>query len=220
MPQMSQVEGACNWHADCISRELHVNFSTVSCLQHRFRELCSMSNHPHNRRPRVWAGRNYKQRTQLRFRDGNLNAQRYHDEILRPIVMWIIHRHHLMFQHENAWPCRKDLYTITGSWTCPSSSTLQTCHPLSMFGMLWIDVYNCVLQFLPISNNLAQLLKCGTTFHRPQSTKKRRCDALHEANGGHPRYWLVFWSTFLPFFKGIGDKQMHICIPSHVKSID
>jgi hypothetical protein len=28
------------------------------------------------------------------------------------------------------------------------------------------------------------------------------------------------WSTPLPFFKGICDQQIHICIPSHVKSID
>jgi hypothetical protein len=27
-----------------------------------------------------------------------------------------------------------------------------------------------------------------------------------------------FWSTLLPFFKDIGDEQMHI--PNHVKSID
>ncbi len=28
------------------------------------------------------------------------------------------------------------------------------CHPLSMFGMLWISVYDSVFQFLPISNIL------------------------------------------------------------------
>jgi hypothetical protein len=42
---------------------------------------------------------------------------------------------------------------------------------LRMFGMLWIDVYNSLFQFLPISSNFAQPLKrYGTTFHRPQST--------------------------------------------------
>ena len=71
-----------------------------------------MSNRPHNRRPRVWrhvgeqfadinvvnrvpnsdsgvtvwAGINYGQRTQLHFSNGNLNAQKYSDDILRPIV--------------------------------------------------------------------------------------------------------------------------------------
>ncbi len=49
--------------------------------------------------------------------------------------------------------------------------THRTCHPLSMFGMLWIIVYDSVFQFLPISSNFAQpLKKSGSTFHRPRST--------------------------------------------------
>jgi hypothetical protein len=46
----------------------------------------------------------YEQQTQLHFIDGNLNAQRYRDEILRPIVVPFICRHQLMFQHDNAQP--------------------------------------------------------------------------------------------------------------------
>jgi hypothetical protein len=49
----------------------------------------------------------------------------------------------------------------------------QTRYLLSMFGMLWIDVYDSVFQFPPISGNFAQPLKrSGTTFHRPQSTTR------------------------------------------------
>ncbi len=75
--------------------------------------------------------------------------------------------------------------------------THRTCHPLSMFGMLWIGVYNSVFQFLPISSNFSQPLKrSGPTFHRPQSTTwSTLCEgdvAMREANGGHTRYWLVF----------------------------
>jgi hypothetical protein len=41
-----------------------------------------------------------------------------------------------------------------------------------MFGMLWINMYDGVFQFPPISSNFSQLLKrSGTTFHRPQPTK-------------------------------------------------
>ena len=40
----------------------------------------------------------------MHFIDGNLNAQRYHDEILRPIVVPFIRHHHFMFQHGNAQP--------------------------------------------------------------------------------------------------------------------
>jgi hypothetical protein len=37
--------------------------------------------------------------------------------------------------------------------------------------MLWIDVYDSMFQFLPISSNFAQpLKKSGTIFHRLQST--------------------------------------------------
>ncbi len=49
--------------------------------------------------------------------------------------------------------------------------THRTCHPLSMFRMLWIGVYDSMFQFLSISSNFAQPLKRrGPTFHRPQST--------------------------------------------------
>jgi hypothetical protein len=42
---------------------------------------------------------------------------------------------------------------------------------MSMFGMLWIDVYGSVFQFPPISSNFAQSLKRSrSTFYRPQST--------------------------------------------------
>ncbi len=108
----------------------------------------------------VWAGVCYGQRTQGHFIDGILNAQRYCDEILRPIVVPFIHDHHLMLQHDNAWP------HVHNSWKLKTSQFLQhgqhthrTCHPLSMFGMLWIGVYDSVFQFLPISSNFAQALK-------------------------------------------------------------
>ncbi|ROK01971.1 Transposable element Tc3 transposase [Anabarilius grahami] len=52
----------------------------------------------------VWAGVCYGQRTQVHFTDGILNAQRYHVEILWPIVVPFIQDHHLMLQHDNARP--------------------------------------------------------------------------------------------------------------------
>ncbi len=44
----------------------------------------------------IWAGVCYGQPTQVHFIDGFLNAQRYSDENLRPIVVPFIHDHHLM----------------------------------------------------------------------------------------------------------------------------
>ena len=60
MPQMSQVlrERAiemltAGMSARAVARELNVNNSTISRLQHCFREFGSTSNWPYNRRPRV-----------------------------------------------------------------------------------------------------------------------------------------------------------------------
>ena len=52
----------------------------------------------------VQAGICSGQQTQVHFIDGILNALRYHDEILRPIVVPFIHHHHLLLQHDNTRP--------------------------------------------------------------------------------------------------------------------
>ncbi len=90
--------------------------------------------------------------------------------------------------------------SVQNSWKLKTSQFLngqhthQTCHPLSMFGMLWIGVYDSMFQFLPISSNFTQPLKrSGPTFNRPQSTTwSTLCegDVLHCVS--HTRYWLVF----------------------------
>ncbi len=124
----------------------------------------------------VWAGVCYGQWTRVHFIDGILNAQRYRDEILSPIVVPLIHDHHLMLQHDNARPHAARICTqFLEAENIPVLAWLayspDMCHPLSMFGMLWIGVYNSMFQFLPISSNFAQPLKrSGPTFHRPQST--------------------------------------------------
>ncbi len=135
----------------------------------------------------VWAGVCYGQRTQEYFIDGILNAQRYRDEILRPIVVPFIHditsccsiiMHGPMLQESvhNSWKLKTSQFLH-------GQHTHRTCHPLSMFGMLWIGVYDSVFQFLPTSSNFAQPLKRSwPSFHRPQSTTwSTLCegDALH-----------------------------------------
>ena len=91
-----------------VSRELDVYFSTISRIQlnFRFADVNFANRVPHGGgRVMVWTGISYGQWTQLNFINGNLKkAQRYSDEILRPIVVPFICRHHLMFQHDNAWP--------------------------------------------------------------------------------------------------------------------
>ena len=112
----------------------------------------------------VWASISYGQRTQLHFINGTLNVKRYCDEILRPIVVPFIRRHHLMFQHDNVHCCMSQ-GSLHNSWKQKMSQffhglhTHLICHPLSMFGMLWINVYDSVFQFPSISSNSAQPLK-------------------------------------------------------------
>ena len=43
-------------------------------------------------------------RLQLHFTDASLNAQKYRNEILRPIVAPFTRHHNLVFQHDNARP--------------------------------------------------------------------------------------------------------------------
>ncbi len=71
----------------------------------------------------VWAGICYGQQTQVHFIDGILNAQRYRDEILRPIVVPFIHDHHLMLQHDNARP--HDARISYNSWMLKTSQFLH-----------------------------------------------------------------------------------------------
>ncbi len=67
--------------------------------------------------------------------------------------------------------------SVQNSWKLKTSQFLhgqhthRTCHPLSMFGMLWIGVYDSVFQFLPIW----QLLQLRTAIEEewtniPQAT--------------------------------------------------
>ncbi len=106
----------------------------------------------------VWAGVCDGQRTQVHFIHGILNAQRYPDEILRPIVVQFILDHHLMLQGSvhNSWKLKTSQFLH-------GQHTDRTGHPLSMFGMLWIA-------YTTACNFTQPLKRSGPTSHRPQST--------------------------------------------------
>ena len=97
----------------------------------------------------------------------------------------------------------------------------QTCHSLSMFGMLWR-----VWQRVPVSNNIQQL--CTAIEERDNIPQSTAWSSLCEGDVSRCMRQIVvtpdtdWFSDPQPyfFFEGICDKQMHICIPSHVKSID
>lgn len=52
----------------------------------------------------VWDGITYQERTELKIIVGNLNASRYRDEILAPVVLQFLRRHRFnhVFQQDNA----------------------------------------------------------------------------------------------------------------------
>ncbi len=150
----------------------------------------------------VWAGVSYEQRTQVHFIDGILNAERYRDEILRPIVVPFIHDHHLMLQHDDARPhvariCTQLLEAENipvHAWPAYSPDMSPIEHVLEALDR---HIRQCVPENgILISSNFTQPLKrSGPTFHRPQSTTwSTLCkgDVLHCGNDGHTRYWLVF----------------------------
>ncbi len=106
----------------------------------------------------VWAGVCYGQRTQVNFIDGILNAQRYRDEILRPIVVPFIHNHHLMLKHDNAQPhvvriCTQFLeaeYIPVLAWPVysPDMSTIE---------YVWDALDRRIRQRVPVPANIQQL---------------------------------------------------------------
>ncbi len=168
----------------------------------------------------VCAGVCYGQQTQVHFIDGILNTQRYRDEILRPIVVSFIHDHHLMFSMIMHGPMFQG--SVHNSWKLKTSQFLhsqhihRTFHPLSMFVMLWIGVYDSVFQFLQISSNFAQPLKrSGPTSHNQQPdqlyVKEMCCTTWGKC---HTRYWLFFLLVILVLQVILFQLYPKVCFPA------
>ena len=146
----------------------------------------------------VWTGISYNHKTNLIFVNGNLNAQRYRDEILRPHVRPFIRCHGGRFQHDNPWPhvsqiCRdylanenievipwpalpSDMAPIEHLWDCLDRRVRQRRHQPQTLNEL--------------RNALNQEWR-----HIPQATVRklirsmnRRCTSLIAASGGYTRY--------------------------------
>uniref|UniRef100_A0A8C6KUW6 Tc1-like transposase DDE domain-containing protein n=1 Tax=Nothobranchius furzeri TaxID=105023 RepID=A0A8C6KUW6_NOTFU len=146
----------------------------------------------------VWAGICYGRRTQVHFIDGILNAQRYCDEFLRPIVVPYIHEHHLMFQQDNARPHVARIYTqFLEAENVPVLAWPEYSLDTSPIEHVWDVLDLRIRQCVPVPTNIQQL---HTAIEEewtsiPQAiidilinSMQRRCVALHEANGGHTRY--------------------------------
>jgi hypothetical protein len=103
-----------------------------------------------------------------------LNAQRYLDEILRTIVMPFIHHHHLMFQHDNAWPHVTRIGTqFLEAENGPILPWSVYSPDMSPIEHVWDALNRHVWQRIPVCANIQQLRTAKrilTTFHRPPST--------------------------------------------------
>ncbi len=150
----------------------------------------------------VWAGVCYGQRTQVHFIDGILNAQRYCDEILKPIVVPFIHDHHLMLQHDNARPHVARICTqFLEAENLPVLAWPAYLPDMSPIEHVWDALDRHIRQCVPVPANIQQLRTAieeewtnipQATINNLINSMRRRCVALREANGGHTRYWLVF----------------------------
>ncbi len=97
----------------------------------------------------VWGGVCYGQRTQVHFIHGILNAQRYRDEILRPIVVQFIHDHHLMLQGSvhNSWKLKKNSVLAWPAYS-PDRSPIEH---------VWDALDRRLRQCVPVPANIQQL---------------------------------------------------------------
>ncbi|KAL0177615.1 hypothetical protein M9458_026509 [Cirrhinus mrigala] len=108
--------------------------------------------------PMVAVGLCYGQRTQGHFIGGILNAQRYRDEILRPIVVSFIHDHHLMLQHDNARPHVARICTqFLKAENIPVLAWPAYSRDMSPIEHVWDALDRCIRQRVPFPANIQQL---------------------------------------------------------------
>ena len=146
----------------------------------------------------VWAGISHGHRTQLYFVEGNLNAVRYRDEILRPIVIPFVEQNYLILQQDNARPhvarvCMNFLEAENIrvlEWPAYSPD-------LSPIEHIWDILDRRVRHRVPLPANIGQLRDAlaeewenipQVTIDNLVHSMRRRCLAVQQANGGHTRY--------------------------------
>uniref|UniRef100_A0A3P9KLZ0 Tc1-like transposase DDE domain-containing protein n=1 Tax=Oryzias latipes TaxID=8090 RepID=A0A3P9KLZ0_ORYLA len=106
----------------------------------------------------VWAGICYGRRTQVHFIDGILNAQRYCDEILGPIVVPYIQQHHLMLQHDNARPHVARICTqFLEAENIPVLAWPAYSTDMSPIEHVWDALDRRIQQRVPVPANIQQL---------------------------------------------------------------
>uniref|UniRef100_A0AAZ3PQH7 Tc1-like transposase DDE domain-containing protein n=1 Tax=Oncorhynchus tshawytscha TaxID=74940 RepID=A0AAZ3PQH7_ONCTS len=192
----------CRWHAgEVCSSWMDPGFNCTGRWQTcgRFTDVNVVNRVPHCAGGvMVWAGISYRQQIQLHFIDGNLNALIYSDEILMPIVVLFIRRHHLMLQHDNAQPDVARICTqFPEAEIVPVLPWPAYSPDMSPIEHVWNALDRRIQQCAPVPANIQQLRTAieEEWDNIPQGTinclinsMRRRSVARHEANGGHTRY--------------------------------
>lgn len=146
----------------------------------------------------VWGGIHATGRTPLLVLQGNLNAQRYVDEVLRPEVVPYTRRHGLTLQQDNATPHSarhtQEFLAAEGVNVLPWPAFSPDLSPIEH---LWDIMERRVRsrdphpQTLPALRMALQEAWDGIpqeVIARLVASMRRRCTAVREAHGGHTRY--------------------------------
>ena len=126
----------------------------------------------------------------MHFIDGNLKAQRYCDEILRPIVVPFIRRPRLMYQHDNAQPHVARISTqFQEPENVPVLPWLAYSLDMSPIEHVWDALVRRVKQRVPVPANIQQLCTAiekewdnipQTTINSLINSMRRRCVTLYD----------------------------------------
>ncbi len=115
---------------------------------------------------------------------------RYHDEILRPIVVPFIHDHHLVLQHDNAQPHVAKICTqFLEAENIPVLVWPAYSPDMSPIEHVWDALDRRIRQRVPVPANIQQL---HTTIEEewtniPQATINNQCAHHTPATGGEER---------------------------------
>ena len=142
------------------------------------------------------------------------------DTVTKSFFVPFIRRHHLMFQHDNARPHVARISTqFLEAEHVPVLPWPASSPDMSPIEHVWDALGRLERQHGPVPANIHQLRTAieeewdnipQATINSLINSMWRRCVALHEANGGHTRYWLVFWSMpLLVFLFSVSDAYLY-----------
>lgn len=146
----------------------------------------------------VWAAISHTGRTDLVHVQGNLNAQGYIDQILRPHIVPVMANANAVFQHDNARPHTARLTTAflqnNNINVLPWPSISPDLNPIEH---LWDELDRRLRQRQPQPQTLPELAAAlqaeWATIPRDVirtlvASMGRRCQAVVNTRGGHTRY--------------------------------